>query len=119
MRALATLVVACVASLPLAAQWVNYPAAGIPLNADGKPNLSAAAPRTADGKADLSGIWMAEDQKFFMNLANDRKEEDVPLLPWARALQQQREKDVHRDDPLGRCLPHGVPRINTNGMFPF
>src|SRR5438034_10971466 len=23
------------------------------------------------------------------------------------------------DDPLARCLPHGVPRINTNGLFPF
>jgi hypothetical protein len=102
-----------------AAQWVNYPAAGIPRGADGKPNMSAPAPKTADGKTDLSGIWIAEDQKFFMNLANDRKEDEVPLLPWARALQQQREKDIHRDDPLARCLPQGVPRINTNGMFPF
>jgi len=119
MRGLALLAFICLMGGPLLAQWVNYPSAGIPLGADGKPSLSAAAPKTADGKADLSGIWIAEDQKFFMNLANDRKEDDVPLLPWARALQRQREKDIHRDDPLGRCLPQGVPRINTNGMFPF
>jgi len=25
----------------------------------------------------------------------------------------------HGEDPLARCLPHGVPRINTNGLFPF
>lgn len=108
-----------VCSFGALAQWTNYPTAGIPLGADGKPNMAAPAPKSTDGKVDLSGLWIAEDQKFFMNLANGTKEEDVPLLPWARALQQQREKNVHGDDPLGRCLPHGVPRINTNGMFPF
>jgi hypothetical protein len=101
------------------AQWLNYPAAGVPRTPDGKPNLSAAAPRTADGKPDFSGVWQAEDQKYFMNLATGLKPEDVPLQPWARALQKQREENVHGDDPLARCLPHGVPRVNTNGLFPF
>jgi len=101
------------------AQWLNYPAGGIPRTSDGKPDLSAPAPRTADGKPDFSGVWMAEDQTYFMNLAAGLKPEDVPLQPWARDLQKQREDNAHADDPLARCLPHGVPRINTNGLFPF
>ncbi len=36
-----------------------------------------------------------------------------------KALQQKYEDNLHGDDPLARCLPHGVPRINTNGLFPF
>ena len=43
----------------------------------------------------------------------------VVLTPWAQALQKQREERDHVDDPLAKCLPHGVPRVNTNGMFPF
>lgn len=101
------------------AQWLNYPTAGIPRGPDGKPNLSAPAPKTTDGKPDLSGVWQAEGQDYFFDLAAGLKPEEVPMQPWARALQQQREKDDHRDDPLARCLPHGVPRINTNGLFPF
>ncbi len=92
---------------------------GIPRTPDGKPNLLAPAPKTADGKLDLSGVWEAEDQTYFFDLAAGLKPEDVVAQPWAQELQQQRQDNVHGDDPLGRCLPHGVPRINTNGLFPF
>ena len=47
------------------AQWLNYPTAGIPRLADGKPDLNAPAPRTADGKPDLSGIWRTPTAKVF------------------------------------------------------
>src|SRR6516164_3237476 len=40
-----------------AAQWLNYPAPGIPRLPDGKPNLSAPAPKGPDGKPDLYGLW--------------------------------------------------------------
>jgi len=93
-----------------AAQWKNMPAA---------PKLSVPAPRTADGKPDLSGVWQADDQTYFFDLAAGLKDGDVVMLPWARALQRQREAREHGDDPLALCLPHGVPRINTNGIFPF
>ncbi len=98
-------------ALTSSAQWVNYPAAGIPLN--GK------VPLAADGKPDLSGIWEAEDQTYFRDLAAGLPPEDVVLTPWAQALQKKREERDHADDPLAQCLPHGVPRVNTNGMFPF
>src|SRR6204780_3174686 len=101
------------------AQWLNYPAAGNPHTGDGKPDRTAAASKTSDGKPDLSGIWEAEDQTYFFDLAAGLKPGDVVAQPWAQALQQQRQDNVHGDDPLGRCLPHGVPRINTNGLFPF
>jgi hypothetical protein len=44
-------------STQLAAQWLNYPSAGVPRKADGKVNMSGPTPRLADGKPDFSGIW--------------------------------------------------------------
>jgi len=44
----------------VAAQWLDYPTAGVPKTPDGKPSLSAPAPRTTDGKPDLSGLWEME-----------------------------------------------------------
>ena len=41
----------------LSAQWFEYPTAGVPRTADGKPNLTAPTPRTPDGRPDLSGMW--------------------------------------------------------------
>jgi hypothetical protein len=120
MRSLLALISAAMAmAIPVSAQWLNYPAAGIPRGPDGKPDLSAPAPRTADGKPDLSGVWQAESQEFFMNLASGLTAEQFSMQPWASALQQQRVARDHGEDPLARCLPHGVPRINTNGLFPF
>jgi hypothetical protein len=116
-----TLCVGCalLVSPPASAQWLNYPNAGIPRGPDGKPNLSAPAPRTADGKPSLTGVWQAQSQEFFGDLTSGLKPEDVTMQPWASALQKERVARNHGDDPLARCLPHGVPRINTNGLFPF
>jgi hypothetical protein len=99
-----------VLATPAAAQWKNLPPA---------PNLKAPAPRASDGHPDLSGVWQADDQTYFFDLAAGLKPGDVVMLPGARAEQQRRETREHGDDPLARCLPHGVPRVNTNGLFPF
>ena len=109
MKIVLMLVMAAAAASPAEAQWKDVPA---------PPNLAAPPPRAADGKPDLSGVWQADGQTYFFDLAAGLKPEEVVPLPWARALQQQREDNLHGDDPLARCLPHGVPRINTNGLFP-
>jgi hypothetical protein len=59
-------------TVPLAAQWLNYPTPGIPRTPDGKPNLSAPALRK-DGKPDLSGIWHGDPQnmKYIGDVAVD------------------------------------------------
>lgn len=104
-------------------QWLHYPTPGIPRTPDGKPNLAAPAPRTPDGRRDLSGLWEIDDlargdQRHFFDLAQDLKADEVSLLPWADALQREREDNLHKDDPYSRCIPPGVPRINTT-QHPF
>jgi hypothetical protein len=45
------------AALPIAAQWPDYKAGGVPRTPDGKVNLDAPTPKAPDGHPDLSGIW--------------------------------------------------------------
>ncbi|HEY6340240.1 MAG TPA: hypothetical protein VIY49_02005 [Bryobacteraceae bacterium] len=97
------LVVACV---PVSAQWVHYPTAGIPRTPDGKPNMSAAAPKTPDGKPDFSGIWVPADGKYLPDLAVDGVE--VPFQPWDAALYKERQENHGKGRPSERCLTHGV-----------
>ena len=118
-------VLAVVASLligpaALHAQWLNYPTPGIPRLPDGKPNLSAPAPRLPNGKPDLSGIWQGwhgGTDNLFFDLAKDLKPADVQMTPWAAAVSTQRNKREHVDDPLGYCMPPGVPRIDFVDQF--
>jgi len=93
------------------AQWLDFPSKGIPRTADGKPNLSAPAPRTQDGRIDLDGIWVADDSRHLVNLASDLKE--VPFQPWAEKLYNERRANMGKDDPEARCMPQGVPKVNT------
>ena len=44
-----------------AAQWVDYPTADVPRNADGTPNLKAPAPRTREGTPASSSACSASD----------------------------------------------------------
>src|SRR5205823_11960099 len=94
-----------VASVPLAAQWLNQPTKGIPRTAGGKPNLSAPAPRTADGKPDLSGLWNRLSPKYGRNIAADLAPGDI--MPWADALLQQRLEDLGKGFMNATCVPFG------------
>jgi len=86
------------------AQWLDYPAPGIPRLANGKPNLSAPAPRMTDGKPDLSGVWNGPGPgSYDRNIARDLKPGDIQ--PWAEALYQQRVRNLGKDAPRSNCLP--------------
>jgi hypothetical protein len=116
--------------LPLAAQWMHYPSAGVPRTADGKPNLAAPAPRSSDGNPDFSGVWITGnpvpcDPAVGLDLLDcdaelpiAREAIDIglslkgglPYQPWAAALVKERIANEGKDDPHVRCLPLTVPR---------
>ena len=119
----------------LAAQWLNYPTAGVPRKADGKVDMTARAPRLANGKPDLSGLWMtaepnrgngrgtqppakvpdeAGDQR---NITASRQMRDIgvdigglPYQPWLIPIVKERTANEAIDDPHIRCLPDNFLR---------
>lgn len=110
MRALRIAIAAAlVTTASPAAQWLQYPTAGIPRTADGKPDLSAPAPRTADGKPDLSGLWRPAAM-LIGDIARNLEPGAVPFQPWAEAVYKQRRATDGRDDPTANCIVGGVPR---------
>jgi hypothetical protein len=130
MRTAAAIIV-FVISGPLSAQWLNYPTPGIPRLPDGKPNLAAPAPRTPDGKPDLSGIWglscpLGVGSVFcatevaippeFGNIGRAFKD-GLPYLPWAAELVKTTRGANRPNDPLSRCLPTGIVRLNVFPLF--
>ena len=115
---------------PIAAQWLDYPTAGIQRPPDGKPNLSAPTPRTADGKPDLSGLWEMERKELLGEPGNtiglgdelvnremvnigSRLQGDLPYQPWAAQLVKARSTEGNTHDPLGNGLPVGPVRLHT------
>jgi hypothetical protein len=133
-------VMVCLISPPLVAQWLNYPTSGIPRLADGKPNLTAPAPRTPDGKPDLGGIWglpcpvgNAVQGGFagqptvhcateiaippeFANIGQSLKD-GLPYQPWAAELVKKTRAANRPDDPMSRCLPPGIVRLEVFPLF--
>src|SRR5579871_2783366 len=94
------------------AQWLNYPTAGIPRTADGKPDLSAPTPRTKDGKVDVTGLWLVQGI-YVGDIAKDLKPGEVPFQPWAATLYKHRRDTESKEDPTGYCIPGGVPRSDA------
>jgi len=134
---------AAAATVPLAAQWVNYPTAGVPRKDDGTPNMAAPAPKLADGKPDFSGVWTSDEvdprrpgvppnphdattSRRMINLGIELKG-GLPYQDWLRPVVKQRTGNGAIDDPHIRCLPdnflraYGEPHllkfIHTPGLF--
>jgi len=129
-------IIVCVMSPPLSAQWLHYPTPGIPRLADGKPNVAAPAPRTSDGKPDLGGIWglycpagNAVQGGFtgqpnvycateiaippeFANIGQSIKD-GLPYQPWAADLVKKTRAANRPNDPMSRCLPPGIVRLEV------
>ncbi len=117
-------------AMPLAAQWVHYPTAGVPKTASGAPDLNAPAPRAANGKPDLSGIWAPEKNRPCPPQGCDDMEipyefldigwslqGGLPYQPWAAALVKQRKAEAGINDPTTHCLPGGVVKMYTTPLL--
>ena len=116
----------CPLSEHLYGQWLNYPTAGVPRTADGKPDLNAPCPRSADGKPDLSGLWVMQTKREgnpnfpgcdpvadeFANIAA-RLTGGLPYHPWARDLVKARQSEQRVNDPMSHCIPLGPVRLHT------
>ena len=129
------------ASAHLAAQWLNYPSAGVPRKADGNVDMAAPTPRMADGKPDFSGIWTTgEPNRRTGGSAGAGGEErpadasaitasrqmsnigvdlpgGLPYQPWLVPIVKERTANQAIDDPHIRCLPdnflraYGLPHL--------
>src|SRR5436309_664396 len=79
-------------------------------------------PRWPDGRInigsvpDQKGHWIRSrrelvvDVKTTNSLPSDRKIEEIPFQPWARALFEYRRSHDERDSPHARCKPDAGPR---------
>ena len=103
---------ASLAATQLAGQWLHYPTPGLPRTKDGKPNLTAPTPRTPDGKPDFSGFWQAPNGRQLANLAAGGVE--VPMLPWAAKLFQERQENHGKDSVTSFCMPHSVVEFDAH-----
>jgi hypothetical protein len=121
-------IILAVAPGSLFAQWLDYPTAGVPRTADGKPNLAAPTPRTADGKPDLSGMygWVTrancgakcndtQISREFIDIAASLKG-PVPYQAWAADLVKKRRVEQGLD-PNVHCMPRGAQRIWTDDYY--
>ena len=73
-------------------------------------------PRLANGQPDLSGPW--EPNAIRENVSLLASGVQIPFLPAAKAIYDERIGNRGREDPEARCLPPGVPRLTTT-PYPF
>ena len=114
------------ATIPLAAQWVNYPTSAVPRKADGKVVMSSKTPRLSDGKPDLSGVWTSDEidprkpgeppnpkdattSRRMINLGVELPG-GLPYQPWLAALVKERTANHAIDDPHVKCFPDNFLR---------
>jgi hypothetical protein len=72
---------------------------------------SAVPTQSEDGKPYIGGVWLVEKPQTELKTVAGKA---PPLRPEAAALFAKRKQATARgksDDPVGDCLPHGVPRI--------
>jgi hypothetical protein len=92
------------------------PSRPVPYHADGRVNLGPAPGEQGvwEGNA---GATLATNppgglDNPAMYLPTNLKIEDVPFLPWARAVYAYRQAETTKDDPHVRCKASGGPRMH-------
>jgi hypothetical protein len=100
----------------------------------------SAVPRASDNKPDLTGVWQPastirgswEEANAGDGLGGTGKDPSAPIAlgstnratggapyqPWAakKVLDAYNNRGI--SDPTARCLPAGIPRLNSFGLFP-
>jgi hypothetical protein len=90
--------------------------AGAAAAADAAPAAkppSKPTPRLANGQVDLggNGLWsLGWITNYERQLAGAKGIENVPFLPWSKAMYDYVQKTQNAYDPEGFCLPPGGPR---------
>ena len=114
-------------ALPVSAQWLKFPTAGVPRLPDGSPDLAAPAARTSDGRPDLSGLWEADATggnvapvvggstlpPEFQDIAA-RLNGGLPYRPWALELRNARQAENGKNNPDGLCLPLSILQLHSH-----
>jgi hypothetical protein len=102
-----------------------FPGIADPQAKQGPKLVAGPAPHLPDGRPDFggNGAWypgfsgnIAETQWKGVHSAD--KHVDVPFLPWALKLFNERVESMSKEDPEARCLPVGVPRYMFD-PYPF
>jgi hypothetical protein len=111
------------------------------VSAQNNTSAKSAGPRTADGKPDLTGVWQSSSNRrgtweeansglgvggtgtdptapALPSSTNRQTGEGAPYQPWAAQKVLDSYKNRAIDDPSARCLPAGVPRLYTLGLYP-
>jgi hypothetical protein len=101
----------------------------------------SAVPHASNGKPDLTGVWQANStQRGSWEEANSgtgvggtgtnpnapaapasterQTSQAAPYQPWAAKKVLESFNNRAIDDPTARCLPAGIPRLHSLGLFP-
>jgi hypothetical protein len=139
-RLIAAALTTSVSLLSIAARPAAQTAAkGTPPAAAG--TRKSAVPRAANGKPDLTGVWQGgtsrrgswDEANSGLGVGGTGRDPNAPAnpasqqvitvpapyQPWAakKVLEFYNRRGI--DDPVGLCLPPGIPRLNIVGLFPF